>query len=440
MLKVTPGRLAAAGTSLLVLIFVALVFQFGGDPRAADEPYLTEVPLFDGIHRVRLLSTNPGELTYQWKAPLVTRIMMRTNFRTNDRLFDIDLKPFRHTDTFPASDLTSFLFRMVNNQNQWANPRGYGFLRYQFVESTGFVFPPDGRLEWQFQGGAQLVQTTAFPCRDKELTIRVTTIEEKTPNSKQFTIPNPYYRDDFPVWSPETLPVVKTRNGMTVELKDMGYSGRSFHPTILQRLGNDQIHFSTYFAVVEDATGNRCDSFSGLSPFEPAWKVVANVFPAPSAPFSDDHVQLVGKFRIPKYGVIVLVNRTVTVGGIPVIVRLVCGGGKVERCKGHWTASSFTDRQQVIYQLASERPFVVIEVKDIPKGHGILVRSRTEKGSTSDMLQNFNSGSPSCVKVLDRGDTSEEFMLDLVDCKSEQFEFIVEPPQSWRDEITSPQP
>ena len=136
-----------------------------------------------------------------------------------------------------------------------------------------------------------MVKTSGFPRRDQDLTIRMTLLAAKMNEkdiTQQFTIPNPFYREEFPVWTPETVPATKTVDGMTVQLANLGYGWKYFNPSFLQQVGEDRWERCDSFMHIEDATGNQGES---LSPFEPAWKIMADIFPVSSSHFPVEQVR-----------------------------------------------------------------------------------------------------------------------------------------------------
>ncbi len=446
MFKCTTRRVVG-GLCLLSLVLFSLVAAFSRNPSAADEPFLAEVPLPDGVHKLRLLRVQDEHLTYRWKAPLGTKLLSRMRY-DRDSLHDIDLSG-RLLAPFAGWKPTSFLFRVANDHNEWANPWKYFIVNYEFVESTGYTFLKHPCTQEYPDAGAHLVMTSSFPRRDKQLTIRMKLLAAKMgekDTTQQFTIPNPFYREEFPAWTPEPVPSTKTVEGVTVRLADLGYGGKYFRPNFVQQVAEDRWESCDSSMHVEDATGNQGET---LSPFEPAWKIMADIFPVPSSHFPVEQVVAVGQFRIPAIGEVIPIEKQFIVGGATVKVRCVCGGGSAEQTtEGRWKGSPVSipygatenENQVSLLSLGKVSPFVVIEMKNLQRDRGLLARCHTKVGIQGSISMYLFENKLVAVPIRGAQDASTEFTFELVESRPKRFEFIIEPLQRWRDEVTHPEP
>lgn len=450
---ITPRRAILAGL-MLVVLFPCLAVYFSIIQRRANEAYLAEFPLPDGVHKLRLLRIEEGLIEYHWKAPLIEK--MRGNL---DRLRDID---FTDNGYIPYNGWkpTSFLFRIVDQRGRWSHPIDYGVARFEFVDTHGYRFHDQYPPAEQSGGGAFLIHRTAFPRREKTMRLELQFFGARPPvNEKWYTmeIPNPYYREDFPQWKAEPLPVVRTVHGVTARLLNHGYGLRFYDPVILHQVVSDQRWGGdVLFHRVEDATGNVTGDFfhASLSPFEPVWKVTADIAPAAETIFPPEKLQSFGPFTVPAVGQIQPIWQSVTMGDVKVTLMGICGGGTAHRDgAGRWTGSSTVrsigsqDRNSMNLSISSRigsppKPFLMIETSDSPPRSDpekrIFARCRSSQAPNAIVIQSFQTGRPMAVALTQGEEPVSEVTVDLMDLKPLRFEFLVEPPAKFREEVLHP--
>lgn len=441
-MKLTRKQWIVAVIGAVFTLFLGIVW-FAGNSREADEPYLAEYPMADGKHRLRLLRVEPGEMTYDWKAPFGTKLLTRL-LGGDGRLNDIHLQLYQPERTMTGRSF-SFLFRFVNEHNEWANPMKYSNFGYHFQAQDGVIYKRYSHLERESAAGAHLIVASAFPRRDKTFSMNLEFLYagllRSEPKQMKIEIENPVYEEStaFPVWRGEELPITKTRNGMTVRFVEPGYSGTYFHPKIQEQLSDGRWVDSTYQMHIADPTGNWIDHENGLSPFEPVWKAVPHIFPAP-ANLPADKMQSVGTFRIPEVGQVELINKTLMVGQTKLHVHCVCGGGTAQLLpNGQWAGSptaipynatlSYRDR---VSSFDTLEPFVVVQPDRIPKDAGIAVRCRSDADFHGETIRYFQSRTLTKVCITGYGKKTREFTLEVGESHPEQFEFLFETPEYWR--------
>lgn len=434
-------------TFLAVLLGLTCVVLFVGNRPGHCGPFIAEVSLPDQVHKLRLLETKAEAITYEWKPSATYKLISKVvNYR--GRLHDIDLKRIQEVP-FAEWKPTSFLFRVVDDRDRWANLDASRLFRFEFIDSNNYIYSSHSEAMLDDNGsGAYLLETSAFPRRDKDLKIRFKFYGPPKPGNEmpvEITFPNPYYRTDFPVWSPEAVPVEKSVGGMTVRLEDLGSSSRFRDPTFRQKVGDNRWVRCDVILRVEDATGNQGKT---LSPFEPGWKLIADVFPSPETNFPDAQIHSVGKFTIPAYGEVTPIEKVIDVAGTTITVHCVCGGGSVERMPdGRWLRTlksppsrgrgNMIDRGPTC--LSEQEPFVVVGMRTIDdKNRGIVARARTDSRFRGTTLRSFQSNSYVAIQIRGSGNPSPEFTFELIDSQTRRFEYIVAPLQKWRDEFVHP--
>ncbi len=459
------------GVYLAIVIYYVMVTIFTWNWRQADGEFLAEWPLPDGEYKLRLLRTEKGLNSYDWTKPRSSYYLPR--FLINlDHPVDIHLKrtgksPMSWYDsmkTMAGADIdlnrtgkppvedwepTGFVFRIVNQDNEWANPYRYPVLTMGFEDSDDYMKYPT-LLSWDESfGGAFLLVTSSVPKRDRELKLRVSGMGRRGPEWLSFSFPNPYYQENIPTWKPDPSPPTKTKGDMTVRFDSPGHSGQWFLPSFLQEVKPGHWHrCDGSFARLEDPTGNRGIS---LSPFEPVLKCVASVFPAPSM-IPIDSIETVGHYEIPKLGQVVPVNRTMSLNGANLQILCLCGGGTATwNPDGTWTghpeSPSMSERERV-ENLPTEdqprrvwstyvnhEPFVVVQVDRIPENRGIAIRSRDgEDACGRTLFLPMHAGQIQAVPLRDPWESFQEVTLEVAVVKSQEFEFLFEPPERWREE------
>lgn len=423
----------------LVLLFVLSIEK--------SDPYIGEVLLPDGVYRLRLLKTVDGPLHYEWHPPAIRKYLPGPRLSSHRIVVELDgLDRWIHV---PGH---TFLFRIVDAQGRYmAPPRD---LRFEFVESTGFVFKnlnsPD-HSDW----GTYALTRCALPRRDKELVIRIRDRTNPTSQPVEMTIPNPCYRPQFPVWQGETLPIEKTKGPVTVRLTGFDFGPISLFPQwkSAELTANSAASEWTYVSysgyVFEDATGNQGNK---LSPFEPAWKMKTGVYRTGKAEFPENLRTRLDKIPVPAPGVVTMLDRTLRIDDFECRVVCVAGPGIVRKSGGLFTArrldnpkialmTSGKDAKGEEYmEVARKSPFVLIEpVTGFSRDARIVVQT-TRDGQRAECLLGHISTYPWYYTVAEiptlPGTT--EFDLTIALSRPEEFEFLITPPANARADLTNP--
>ena len=408
-------------------------------------PYLAEAIIPNSPFRFRLLKTADKPSEYQWKAPVFEKIMWYLPKRKDRyRLHDIDLQ-FRGVTFFDRFPATGFLFRFVDSSGDWVNPRN-SVGRLRFLESTGWIFRPDNANP-EIGSGAIMESISAFPRRDRTLRIEWSDSMEKWPPAKM-ELPNPYYREDFPVWQPLPLPQRQTRGDLTVELT-------SLRPYASQSNVKFKIDFPSEpwtsgdshegrYVFLQDATGN---TGAVLSPFEPAWKVVIRAFRSHHGNHPPDRIQSLGKYPWPMPGVVVPIDQEFTVGESQIRVHYLAGAGTVTNQNGKYAAlkAMTTPAQGAklygskgIHWISRPQPFVWVTFGHTAPERKILFRSIVpDELPEVTELENrlWHTHTQIITLPMAMASSPQGVELSIVDNLCEQFEFIVEPPEKTRQSV-----
>ena len=422
----------------LVLLFV-LAIRRGGDP------YIGEVLLADGVHRLRLYQTTDGPLKYEWKPPVMQRYLPLPG-RSHIPSIDVNLDGLDRWQNEPGY---SFLFRAVDAQGRYANPPGR-VLEFEFVESTGFVFKqPIGTADFPHWGTHALTRC-ALPRRDKDLLIRIRNRVKPKSKPVDMTVPNPCYRTDFPVWEAETLPIEKTKGPLTVRLAAFVYQYSRIYPEF-SAISSDPSWASPNFQYsLEDATGNRGEI---LSPFEPVWKLKTKVYRYADAEFPVFDRSVLENLKILVAGTVKPINQKLQIGGFECRVLCIAGAGIVHESKGQFTAKplGYPDTAQMFsggyangqsyMEVSRPNPFVWIEMlAKLPHGQRIEVQYFLDGQRTACPLGHIGSNDRTfIVAELPVIPSTAEVDLTIALSRPEEFEFLVAPPANARVELTKPE-
>lgn len=430
---------------LALFLLVASLFCISWCFQEPPGPYLAEAIVPNSPFKFRLLKTADKPFEYQWKAPVSEKIMWCLPDRKDlYRMSNIDLR-FRGVTFFDRFPATGFLFRFVDSSGDWAHPRNsVGNLR--FLESTGWVFLP--RNDHTESGsGAILESISAFPRRDRTLQIEWKDSMDKWPPAK-LELPNPYYREDFPVWKPLPLPQKQTRGDLTVELTSLSPhpldADVEFKINCPSESWTSGYSHNGQYVFLQDATGN---TGAVLSPFEPAWKVVIRAFRSHHANHPSDRIQSLGKFAWPMPGVVVPIDQDLTVGGSQIRVHYLAGAGTVTNQNGKYAAlKAMTAPAQGaklygskgIHWISRPQPFVWVTFGNTAPERKILFRSIVpDELPEVTELENRRWHTHGKIITLPMAlDSSPQGVeLSIVDNLCEQFEFIVEPPEQTRQSV-----
>ncbi|MCX7409850.1 MAG: hypothetical protein NTZ32_17375 [Planctomycetales bacterium] len=308
---------------VMVMVMVGLIFAVLSQLK---EPPSYAATLSDGTI-VRLAKVGVGAMSYDSYPPLKaalagyvpnrfqSRLGERTRFTFNTQSDELGLLfLFRTPADQPKRDVTQFLSRI------------------EFVESTGFVFKVEVSGS-SSSGSVMLINEGPFPRRDPMLHMR---LYEKETDRLLFDlhVPNPGYKPKFDEWAPEPVPATQTVEPLTVTLKN----GPANIP--LEYVRDVDVEITSTdprwtntppkrnFRVT-DATGGKAYRLSGLSPFEPAWKLHLRFWRNESAEFSPDEVWRTKLIKLPAALTAERLKLGGVAGGVEISTQYVTSAGEV---------------------------------------------------------------------------------------------------------------
>jgi hypothetical protein len=437
----SPIGCALVAALLFGALFAAIVV-IGKKP----DPYMAEVVIPGSTNRLRLLKTTSGPLDYEWKPPRFEHWIPRPGSRVppiHVKLTGIDWMTNQPGHTF--------LFRSVDAQGKYTHPMQM-IGSFEFVESTGYVFRRFGFADYPNWGTYALTRS-CLPRRDKELTIRIKPDSTKKP-FVEMKIPNPVYKENIQEWQPEPLPITKTVDDLTAHLEKIHYyssdhgSGH-FSCQIRGESPTPEWTNGEFRTTFEDATGNRGQE---LSPFEPAWKVVARAYRNWATPFPAELVT--SRVKIPILGPakVQALDRELTVAGQTFKLRCVAGPGIVQE-----THSGFTTRQnekpptdgqhqftstsfkytngQEHCSVTSAQPIAWIETQP-PKDHEqVVIQLVSSDGTITPCPMSISQSSQRYLLIPELKPPSpevQEMELQIAISRPRIIEFVVAPPEEAR--------
>ena len=309
--------------AVMVMVMVGLIFAVLSQLK---EPPSYAATLSDGTI-VRLAKVGVGAMSYDSYPPLKaalagyvpnrfqSRLGERTRFTFNTQSDELGLLfLFRTPADQPKRDVTQFLSRI------------------EFVESTGFVFKVGVSGSSSF-GSVMLINEGPFPRRDPMLHMR---LYEKETDRLLFDlhVPNPGYKPKFDEWAPEPVPATQTVEPLTVTLKN----GPANIP--LEYVRDEDVEITSTDPRwtntppkrnfwVTDATGGKAYRLSGLSPFEPAWKLHLRFWRNESAEFSPDEVWRTKLIKLPAALTAERLKLGGVAGGVELSTNYVTSAGEV---------------------------------------------------------------------------------------------------------------
>ena len=309
--------------AVMVMVMVGLIFAVLSQLK---EPPSYAATLSDGTI-VRLAKVGVGAMSYDSYPPLKaalagyvpnrfqSRLGERTRFTFNTLSDELGLLfLFRTPADQPKRDVTQFLSRI------------------EFVESTGFVFKV-GVSGSSSSGSVMLINEGPFPRRDPMLHMR---LYEKETDRLLFDlhVPNPGYKPKFDEWAPEPVPATQTVEPLTVTLKN----GPANIP--LEYVRDEDVEITSTDPRwtntppkrnfwVTDATGGKAYRLSGLSPFEPAWKLHLRFWRNESAEFSPDEVWRTKLIKLPAALTAERLKLGGVAGGVELSTNYVTSAGEV---------------------------------------------------------------------------------------------------------------
>jgi len=420
-----------------VMVMVGLIFAVLSQLK---EPPSYAATLSDGTI-VRLAKVGVGAMSYDSYPPLKaalagyvpnrfqSRLGERTRFTFNTQSDELGLLfLFRTPADQPKRDVTQFLSRI------------------EFVESTGFVFKV-GVSGYSSSGSVMLINEGPFPRRDPMLHMR---LYQKETDRLLFDlhVPNPGYKPKFDEWAPEPVPATQTVEPLTVTLKN----GPANIP--LEYVRDEDVEITSTDPRwtntppkrnfwVTDATGGKAYRLSGLSPFEPAWKLHLRFWRNESAEFSPDEVWRTKLIKLPAALTAERLKLGGVAGGVELSTNYVTSAGEVHddgtdltvtpgsggnsssnetrNGKPYTTVDSLLPFFQLSHSTLDEETELIIVVKD--QDGRKLTNDRS--GSTT----HHTGGIASRRIQFQPAPETTEVQLEVIVNRGRTFEFLVAPRQ-----------
>ena len=318
--------------------------------------------------------------------------------------------------------------------------------RIEFIESTGYVFNV-GISGSHSSTGVMCVTQGPFPRRAPTLHMRL--YEHGTDRLLfDLHVPNPGYKPTFPEWVPDAIPATQTVEPLIVTLKH-GLAG-----VAEKYLSNEDIEIVSTdpnWTVatrqrqfwLTDATGNRGHGLSGLSPFEPAWKLHVRVRRDASAEFGTDEVWRTKLLALPAALKAERLRLRQVVAGVELTATALCSAGYFEddghtltvtptaQTEGGARVGGVTGNGLTYTQLDSGLPFFSL--------------SHTTLDDDTELIPNVRDQTGRMISVEDRSGSSEingvwtrlvqfeptadttDVQLEVIVNRGRTFEFLVAP-------------
>ena len=324
--------------------------------------------------------------------------------------------------------------------------------RIEFIESTGFVFNQTVS-GYSSSGGVMLISERSFPRRDPMLHLR---LYEQGTDKLLFDVhvPNPAYKPTFSEWTPEAVPATQTVRPLTVTLKrgPADIPAQYLRDEDFEVTSTDPRWTATQpqrHVWLTDATGNTAYEFSGLSPFELAWKLNIRFRRNPAAEFGEDEVWRTKLVNMPAALKAERLNAKQVVAGVELSVAYVSAAGQVQDDGSTLTVMPTTVTSQGGVSTGSgsasgkNKAYTFVEVGQpfFPLSHStldddteLIVTVRDQTGTVlSSHSGNSNSygGSGQWTRLIRFTPTADttEVQLEVIVNRGRTFEFLVTPPK-----------
>lgn len=332
--------------------------------------------------------------------------------------------------------------------------------RYEFDESTGFTFKAQNSGSSGYGNNLVSFGVEAFPRRDQQLNCR---LYERETDKLLFTLklPNPAYKPDHPVWTPEPLPATTTVAPVTVTMR--GFQKQTIPNYIspdLEITSDATWDKITHYASLQDATGNTGGM---LSPFESAWKVKVTVRRTRDATFTANELWAVDPLELPgtneKPGFKKL-DLQKSLDGIPLKIAYLSSAGALRDEAGQTTiraaehpgsagtgsssGSTFSNGRSVnFFEFEAGLPFFLVYQPQLPGDVELVTIVRDQDGNALNDPNSYSTHGSSAgtfrpVTFTPRPET-KAVQLTLIINRSRSVEFLVAPPEELRQEVQARQ-
>ena len=402
------------------------------------DPPSHEATLSDGSH-VRFEKAGVGVIKYDsfppLKAALVDYVPNRFQSRLGERI---------QCSMTPQPNIVGLMFSLWTAEGLRKRESAQFLSRIEFVESTGFVLNV-AVSGYSASGGVMLISEGSFPRREPTLHMRL--FEQGTERLLfDLHIPNPGYKPSFDEWIAEPVPATQTVAPLTVTLKrgPADIPAKHLREEDIEITSTDPRWTATRpqrHVWLTDATGNRAYDFSGLSPFEPAWKLHVRVRRNAAAEFSPDEVWRTKLIKLPAALTVERLKLGGLAGGVEFSTNYVTSPGEVHDDgtdltvtpgSGGNSSSSGTMKGKAYTTVDSPLPFFQLSHSMLDEETDLVIAVKDQAGRT---LTNDRSGSviyhtsgisSQRIQFQPAPDTTE-VQLEVIVNRGRTFEFLVAP-------------
>jgi len=433
----------------VAVLVIGLSWWFS--PRSKVE----SIALKNSPFRVRLLKVDAGTLTYSSDDAIRRALRPRLPYSWASHLGPVTEVPGHTARTMPyAGPQLLALFQLTDAAGATHPNKRPDFERLEFVESTGFLYSEQTHSTGLHGSGTRLFQVPAFPRRDPVLRIRAYETDDLLLH--EWAIPNPGYRPDYPVWTPEPLPITKTIAPVTMTLKSLFPFPQAvdLSPKI-ESSSEDRSWADPYtLQYWTDATGNSADR---LSPFESAWKLHVRTFRRGNVTFPSHLSWTLDPVELPPPATSRPIDRTKVVDGISLTVRYAASAGEVSdedntyavapsklsglRKHSVDSASSVRNGKEMHFaRIDCGVPTFRVEHDPLPDDVRLVCRVRDQNGAilNKDLPIEVRLYSDFCLVMFQPHEDTMTVQLELCVNRALHFEFVVQPPLELRSQTRRP--
>ncbi len=430
-------RWLLAATLLIGIVIVAALSLM-------KEPIRPEATLSDG-NLVRFEKAGIGTISYDSYPPLKAALAGYVPNRFQSRLGE----RFQGTMTSQPHEL-GLLFSIWTPDGKRKRDPTQFLSRIESVESTGHVFKV-GVSGYSSTNGLMCISEGPFPRRNPMLHLRL--YERETDRLLfELHLPNPGYKPKFDEWKPEPVPATQTVEPLTVTLKNVpaNITGDYLRDEDVEITSTDPRWTNTrpqWNFWVTDATGGKAYTLSGLSPFEPAWKLHLRVRRNESAEFSPDEVWRTKLIKMPA----ALNAARLKVGGVAAGVELstdyVASAGEVRddgtdltvnpthlSTQGGTSSGSGFEKGKRFTIVDSPIPFFQLSHSTLDEETYLIIVVKDQDGrkltndSSGSSVHNTGGISSRRVQFQPTPETTD-VQLEVTVNRGRTFEFLVAPPK-----------
>jgi len=454
-----PTRRRILKSTLLIAVIVAAIGILVR--RSQPEPISAE--LSDRKIRVTLLATGLGSISYSSDSPARAFVRKWLPFGLSNKLGPVtSASTSGHVDSNGGRRLV-LLFQTTRLDGVPISAMESFLVRTDISESTGFTFVNPNYGSYGYGNGMIAFDVSQFPRRDRELHLRLYRRQPGEPsvdNSAgelllEFSIPNPAYKPDYPVWTPAPLPTSRTIDPVTVTVSKLTahveprYVSADVTTTASDPLWEKHFHYVSF----EDATGNTGNY---LSPFETAWKLHVVVRRTSEAKFTPAETWTLDPTPNPAADTFQKLDLQHSISGLRFTVRYLASAGKVHEEGGVITiqpprspgssgmstssGSSFVNGKNVSYfEVENGLPFFLLQQPQLPSETELLTFVRDQDGRLLNQPGSYSTHGVGGVQyravTFTPAPETKTVQLSVILNPSRRFEFLVPPPEELKAEV-----